>query len=180
MSWQTRDMDKEIELMRHTDNDGDALTPEGVAAALEIGSRLDGGYWLMASSGAQRATQTAACLIAALGERVPGGVIVETSLRSDREDEWRAAYSKAGAGDLHSLREADPHLVEEDSAALAIGLRRIFDALEDGGRALAVGHSPTSEAAIFGLTGIEVDPLGKGDRVLVAEDEGEFRVTPLD
>lgn len=173
-------MAKEIELMRHTDNEGDALTPEGVAAALGIGDSLDGGYRFMASSGAQRATQTAACLIAALGEKVPGGVIVEAAIRSDREEEWRAAYSKAGAGNLRSLRDADPQLVEEDSAALAIGLRRIFDALDDGQRALAVGHSPTSEAAIFGLTGIEVDPLGKGDRVLVAEEEGEFRVTPLD
>lgn len=173
-------MAKEIELMRHTDNDGDALTPEGVAAALEIGARLAGGYRLMASSGAQRATQTAACLIAALGEEVPGGVIVETGLRSDREDEWRTAYSKAGAGDLHALREADRTLVDDDSAALAVGLRHIFDVLEDGQRALAVGHSPTSEAAIFGLSGIVVDPLGKGERVLIAEAEGEFRITPLD
>jgi broad specificity phosphatase PhoE len=54
-------MAKEIELRRHTDSDGDLLTDEGVQAALEIGANLRGGYRLLVSSGAQRATQTLAC-----------------------------------------------------------------------------------------------------------------------
>ena len=37
---------KEIELRRHTANEGDVLTPEGVMAALEISRRLQGGYRL--------------------------------------------------------------------------------------------------------------------------------------
>ncbi len=65
-------MAKEVELRRHTDNDGDVLTPDGVAAAVGIGRRLEGGYNLVASSGAQRATQTVACLLAGLAEPVPG------------------------------------------------------------------------------------------------------------
>lgn len=133
----------------------------------------------MASSGAQRSTQTVACFIAGLGEKVPGGVIVETGLRSDREDDWRAAYAKAGAGDLRSLQEADPDLVEEDSAVLADGLRRVLERLEDGQRAVAVGHSPTSEAAILGLAGVHVDPLGKGEGILIVEDSSELEVMPL-
>ena len=52
---------REIELRRHTDADGDVLTDEGVAAALELGARLRGGYQLAVSTGAQRATQTLAC-----------------------------------------------------------------------------------------------------------------------
>lgn len=169
-------MAKEIELRRHTDNDGDVLTPEGVAAALEIGGNLSGGYALVATSGAQRATQTAACLIAGLGEVVPGGVIVEAGLRSNREDDWRAAYSDAGAGDLGSLRGADPDLVREDSEVLAAGLRAVLDRLEDGERALAIGHSPTSEAGVLGLTGEIVNPLGKGEGVVVSEEDGQFTV----
>lgn len=52
--------------------------------------------------------------------------------------------------------------------------------LPDGGRALVVGHSPTNEAAVFGLTGELVPPISKGAGVLVvAEDEG-FRVESLD
>jgi broad specificity phosphatase PhoE len=51
------------------------LTPEGVQAALEIGSRLTGGYDLCVSQGAQRATQTIACFLAGLGQRVRQGVV---------------------------------------------------------------------------------------------------------
>jgi broad specificity phosphatase PhoE len=56
-------MAKYVELRRHTDADGDVLTSDGVQAALEIGSRLTGDYELLVSTGAQRATQTLACLL---------------------------------------------------------------------------------------------------------------------
>jgi broad specificity phosphatase PhoE len=171
---------KYVELRRHTDADGDVLTEEGARAAMAIGADLEGGYDLLVSTGAQRATQTLASFIAARGERVPRGVIVETGLRSAQEDRWRAAYEKAGSGELEAMRAADPKLVEEDSAALGAALRRVLDALPDGGRALVVGHSPTNEAAVLGLTGEIVAPLAKGAGVLVvAEDQG-FHVQSLD
>ena len=169
-------MAKHVELRRHTAADGDVLTPEGVKAALEIGARLEGGYDLLVSSGAQRATQTLACFLAGLGEKVPHGVVVEPGLRSAAEERWRAAYEKAGSGTLQALREADPELVEEDSAALAAALRRVLESLPGGGRALVVGHSPTNEAAVLGLTGQIVEPLSKGDGVLVVEEDGDLRV----
>jgi phosphohistidine phosphatase SixA len=172
-------MAKEIELRRHTDNDGDVLSADGVQAALEIGARLAGGYDLAVSTGAQRATQTLACFLVALGEKVPGGVIVEPGLRSRVEDRWRAAYERAGSGALEALRNADPELVEEDSAVLGAALRGVLDRLTDGGRALVVGHSPTNEAAVLGLTGHEVPPLGKGAGVLVIADERGFRIESL-
>ena len=65
-------MKKEIEVRRHTDADGDVLTLEGVQAALTIGARLGGSYDVAFSTGAQRATQTLACFLAALAEQVPG------------------------------------------------------------------------------------------------------------
>ncbi len=114
---------REIELRRHTDADGDVLTTEGVAAALEIGARLRGGYQLAVSTGAQRATQTLACFLAALGQQVPGGVMVEPGLRSQVEDRWRAAYQEAGSGALAAPREADPELVADDSAPATIATR---------------------------------------------------------
>jgi broad specificity phosphatase PhoE len=171
---------KSVELRRHTDVDGDVLTAEGVRAALEIGAQLEGGYDLLVSTGAQRATQTLACFLAALGQPVPGGVVVETGLRSTQEERWRAAYEKAGSGDLDAMRDADPELVEEDSATLAAALRRVLDALPDRGRALVVGHSPTNEAAVLGLTGEIVEPLSKGAGVLVVADEQGFRIESLD
>jgi broad specificity phosphatase PhoE len=171
---------RQIELRRHTDNDGDALTPDGVRAALEIGGRLSGGYAVAVSTGAQRATQTLACFLAALGERVPGGVIVEPGLRSNAEERWRAAYEQAGSGELAALRLADRELVEEDTAVLGAALRRVLDQLSDGGRALVVGHSPTNEAAVLGATGQEVPPLAKGAGVLVTAEAGRFTVETLD
>jgi broad specificity phosphatase PhoE len=168
-----------IELRRHTDSDGDLLNEEGVRAALEIGRRMTGPYVLLVSSGAQRATQTLACFACMLTEPVSGGVIVEPGLRSDVEDRWRAAYRTAGSGELSALREADPELVREDSARLAAGLRRVLERVPNGGRALAVGHSPTNEAAVFGLTGELVAPMSKGAGVLVVLDGDQARVEPL-
>jgi broad specificity phosphatase PhoE len=172
-------MAKYVELRRHTDNEGDVLTPEGVRAAVEIGSHLAGGYDLLVSTGAQRATQTLACFLAGLGETVPQGVVVEPGLRSGAEERWRAAYETVGSGTLEALREADPELVEEDSAALGAALRRVLESLPEGARALVVGHSPTSEAAVLGLTGQIVEPISKGGGVLVVEEDGVVRVEKL-
>lgn len=173
-------MTRYVELRRHTDADGDVLTPDGVGAATEIGARLQGGYDLLVSTGAQRATQTLACFLAALGQRVPGGVVVETGLRSEREERWREAYRKAGSGELEAMRKADPELVEQDSAVLGEALGRVLDGLPDGGRALVVGHSPTNEAAVLGLTGEIVGPIAKGAGVLLVADGQDFRLESLD
>ena len=172
-------MARYVELRRHTDSDGDVLSEEGVRAALEIGMRLRGPYALLVSSGAQRASQTLACFACALSEPVSGGAVVEPALRSDVEDRWRAAYHSAGRGELDALRQADPELVREDSARLAGGLRRILDQLPDGARALAVGHSPTNEAAVLGLTGQLVAPISKGAGVLIVAEPGGARVEPV-
>ena len=171
-------MPRYLELRRHTDSDGDVLSEEGVRAALQIGRRLAGPYALLVSSGAQRATQTLACFACALTEPVGGGAIVEPALRSALEDRWRAAYRAAGSGELSALREADPELVREDSERLAAGLRRILDRLPEGGRALAVGHSPTNEAGVLGLTGQLVSPLSKGAGVLIVVEADRTRVEP--
>ena len=173
-------MTKAVELRRHTDNDGDELTPDGVHAALEIGTRLQGGYELLVSSGAQRSTQTLACFLAGLSQRVPGGVIVERGLRSEFEGRWREIYAQTGTSDLESFRLADPEFVAAEAERLGAALGRIFDALSENGRALAVGHSPTNEAAVFALTGEVVKPLGKGAGVLVAADDDKYRIEPLE
>jgi broad specificity phosphatase PhoE len=171
---------KRIELRRHTDNYGDVLTPDGARAALEIGSRLGGDYALLVSTGAQRATQTLACFACALRDPIPGGAVVEPGLRSEQEDRWREAYRKAGSGRLEDLRAADPELVESDSRALAGSLGRVLERLDDGQTALVVGHSPTNEAAILGLTGEIVDPISKGSGVQVSAGADGFRIERLD
>jgi hypothetical protein len=171
---------RSVELFRHTDNDGDALTPEGAEAAESIGrERLTPPYAFFGSTGARRATQMVEILRrAARQEDVP--VTVVAGLRSSVEDRWRAAAASAGKGaTVEQMRAVDPDLVEQESLLLGQALRAVLDALPEGGRALVVGHSPTNEASVLGLTGDVVVPMGKGDAVLVVEDRGAVQVRPM-
>jgi broad specificity phosphatase PhoE len=168
-----------VELRRHTDAEGDVLTPKGVRDAIEIGKRLEGHYDVIISSGAQRATQTIACFLAGAGRPVAGGVVVDTGFRSTVEERWFAASRKAQGKDIEAFRKVDPELVEQESAVLGAVLRRVLESLRDGGSAMVVGHSPPTEAAILGLTGQVVPPVPKGAGVRVIEENGELRVEPL-
>jgi len=169
-----------VELRRHTDNEGDRLSPQGVADAEAIGrDRLSPPYAAFVSTGAARATQMLETLRHAAGQddvpitQVPG-------LRSSVEDRWREAAKVAGKGaDLEAMRAVDPDLVERESWLLGTVLRQVVHGLPEGGRALVVGHSPTNEAAVLGLAGRVVPPLGKGEGVLLIEDAGDYRVEPL-
>jgi broad specificity phosphatase PhoE len=171
-------MAKTVELRRHTASDGDVLTPDGVAAALAIGERLDGAYDLLVSSGAQRATQTLACFLAGLGRRLSCGVTVDAGFRSTQEERWFDAAKRSGGGSLEAFLQADPDLVADEAKTLGDALRRVFDSLPDGGRALVVGHSPMHETAIYGVTGAIVPPISKGDGLLIVRDGAEYRVEP--
>jgi hypothetical protein len=169
-----------VELRRHTDNDGDRLSAQGVSDAERIGrDGLHPPYTAFVSTGAQRATQMVEILRHAAGQDgVP--TTVATVLRSSVEDRWRAAAKAAGKGaDLEAMRRVDPDLVDRDSWLLGSGLRQIVDRLPEGGRALVIGHSPTTEAAVLGLTGRLVPPLGKGEGILLIEEDGAYRVEPL-
>ena len=97
------------------------------------------------------------------------------------EYRWRDAAKAAGKrADLKDIRAIDPDLVERESWLLGSALRQVVAGLPEGGRALVVGHSPTTEAAVLGLAGLVVPPLGKGKGVLLVEDDGDYRVEPLD
>jgi broad specificity phosphatase PhoE len=169
-----------VELRRHTDNDGDQLSEQGVADAEAIGrDGLNPPYAAFVSSGAARATQMLTVLRRAAGQDdVP--VVDEPGLRSAVEDRWREAAKVAGKGaSVADMARVDPDLVDHESRLLGAALRRVIDALPEGGRALAVGHSPTNEAAVSGLTGRTPAPMGKGEGVLIVEDDGHYDVQPL-
>jgi phosphohistidine phosphatase SixA len=170
-----------VELRRHTDNEDDRLTPRGAADAEAIGQdRLHPPYAAFVSTGAARATQMLEILRHAAGqEQIP--ITAATGLRSAVEDRWREAAMAAGKGaDLEAMRAIDPDLVERESLLLGSALRRVVEGLPEGGRALVVGHSPTSEAAVLGLAGRLIPPLGKGRGVLLTEDGGDYQIEPLD
>jgi phosphohistidine phosphatase SixA len=170
-----------VELRRHTDNEGDHLTPQGVADAEMIGrDRLHPPSAAFMSTGAARATQMLEILRHAAGQDdtpstpAPG-------LRSSVEDRWRDASRAAGKdADLVPIRAVDPDLVEREPVLLGSALRQVMEQLPEGSRALVVGHSPTSEAAVLGLTGRVVPPLGKGKGVLLTEDGADYMAEPLD
>jgi broad specificity phosphatase PhoE len=172
-------MAKTIELRRHFPNDGDVLTPEGVKAAVKAGKELAGPYQVAVSSGAQRATQAVACLLAGHGKPVAGGVHVDPGLRSAHEARWIELVGQAGAEDLAAVRALDPGFVAAEAAALGAALERVFAGLHDGGAAIVVGHSPTNEAAVLGLTGQLIPPMAKGTGVRIVADHGAFTVAAL-
>src|SRR5437773_11976568 len=109
-------MARTVDLRRHTDADGDMLTPDGVRAALDIGRRLGGSYDMMISSRAQRATQTLACFLAGMGHKVAGGVVVDSGFRSGGEERWLAAARQASGQDLEALRQVDAEQLGRGSA----------------------------------------------------------------
>ena len=169
-----------VELRRHTDNDGDELTAQGVADAESIGREgLQPPYAAFISSGAARATQMVTILRHAAGQD-DTPISEATGLRSTVEERWRAAAKAAGKGaTVEQMRGVDPDLVDHEERLLGAALRGVVASLPDGGRALVVGHSPTNEAAVAGLTGQTVEPLDKGAGVLLVEDGGRFLVRPL-
>src|SRR5256885_17189439 len=93
-------MARTVDLRRHTDADGDVLTPDGVRAALDIGRRLESRYDTMISSGAQRATQTLACFLAGMGHKGGGGGIVDSGFCSGGEGRWVGAARPARGQNL--------------------------------------------------------------------------------
>jgi broad specificity phosphatase PhoE len=169
-----------VELRRHTDNDGDQLSEQGVSDAEAIGQTgLHPPYAAFVSTGAERATEMLRILRRAAGQDdIP--ITTKTGLRSAVEDRWREAAKAAGKGaSIEEMRAVDPDLVEHETRLLGSALQQVVEELPEGGRALVVGHSPTNEAAVSGLAGQTIPALGKGEGVLVVEDGGRYEVRPL-
>jgi len=106
-------------------------------------------------------------------------VIVNAGFRSSVEERWFAAARQAPGNDLEAFRKVDPELVEKEAALFGGVLKQVLESLGEGGRALVVGHSTTTEAAVLGLTGQVVQPIAKGAGVNVVEEDGRYRVEPL-
>jgi len=129
-----------VELRRHTDNEGDRLTPQGAADAEMIGrGGLHPPYVAFVSTGAARATQMLEILRHAAGQD-DTPITAATGLRSSVENRWRDAAKAAGKrADLEDIRAIDPDLVERESWLLGSALRQVVAGLPEGGRALGSG-----------------------------------------
>lgn len=167
-----------LELRRHAnrDPDEDRLSSDGEILAERIGKDLEGPYDAVFTSPARRAAETVAWFLRGLGHPMPAMHGVAEGLMSEAVDRWRNAAKAAGSGRIDAVERVDPELVEKESAVLGDTVRRLLADLHDGGRGLAVGHSPLIEAAVYGLTGTVVDPLRECEGVLLVDDEGEVRL----
>src|SRR5205085_3721740 len=115
-----------VELRRHTDNDGDRLTPRGVADAEVTGRHgMHPPYAAFVSTGAARATQMLEILRHAAGQD-DTPITEAPGLRSSAEDRWREAARAAGRGaDVEAMQAMDPDLVEKESWLLGSALRQV-------------------------------------------------------
>ncbi len=149
----------ELELRRHARRDpaADRLSETGRAAAEDAGRAAGAagvGYDAVYVSPAQRAAETAAWFLRGAGQQLPDHAVV-------------------------------PGLGGQDASGgspegMAAGVRALLDQLPEGGRGLAISHTPLVERAAFGLTGSEVSPMAELEGILVARgDDGAVSVTEL-
>lgn len=167
-----------LELRRHAprEPDEDRVSHQGGRLAEQVGGGLSGPYAAIFTSTAKRAAETAAFFLRGLGHQLPENHMVTDGLASDVEDRWRAAAKAAGTGKIDEVAKHDEELVREESARLADAVRGLFERVPDGGKGLAVGHSPLIEAAVFGLTGTVIEPLKECEGVLLQQEADEIRL----
>ena len=139
---------KALELRRHAPREADAdrLSKDGQALALYVGRDLPGGYSAVFTSPAKRAAETAAYFMRALGQQLP---------------------------QIHGVSD---DLASSDPNTLARGVHQIFEAIPEGGRGLAIGHTPLLETVVRALTGEEIAPLRECEGVLLEEEDGAIRL----
>jgi phosphohistidine phosphatase SixA len=106
---------------------------------------LTGGYALVFVSPAERAAETVAWFLRALGQQLPPHAVIPGLAAKDNDG---SPLSMAGV------------------------VAGLLDAVPEGARGLAVGHTPLIERAVFGLTYREIEPLGECEGVLLTK-EGE-------
>jgi hypothetical protein len=144
-----------------------------------VGRTLTARYSFVFVSPARRSAETVAWFLRASRQPLPPHEIV-AGLASDLEDRWRAASKAARSGRLDEVMSQDAGLVAGEAERLASVLRTLFDRVPDGTRALAVGHTPLIEAAVYGLMNLVIEPLGTCEGVLLTvDDAGDLRMEEL-
>lgn len=146
-----------IELRRHAPRDpvADRLSPAGRALAEDVGRSWAGVvYDAVYVSPAQRAAETAAWFLRGAGSQLPDHAVV-------------------------------PGLGGQDATGgspegMAAGIGALFDQMPEGGRALAISHTPLVERAAYGLTGREIAPIRECEGLLITRrDDGRIDVEEL-
>ena len=95
-----------------------------------------------------------------------------------------AAWLLRGAGQQLPEHEVIPGLAGADASGgspdgMAAGVRALLGRVPEGGRGLAVSHTPFVERAAAGLTGHEVEPMAECEGLLVTADGERLTVEEL-
>ncbi len=138
---------RELEVRRHARRDprADRLTPEGRIQAEELGRSLGTPFAVIFVSPAERAAETVALVLRGMGaEPSPHEVVA----------------SLAGLGEGG-----------QEPERMAAVLHELLALVPEGSRGLAVGHTPLIERAVEALTGVEIDPLGECEGVLLTQGD---------
>jgi phosphohistidine phosphatase SixA len=132
-----------LELRRHAQRDpaADRLSQQGRAQAQSVGATLTGGYSVVFVSPAERAAETVAWLLRGLGEQLPAHAVVPGLAAKDNDG---------------------------SPLAMAGVVAALLDAVPEGGRGLAISHTPLIERAVLGLGGTEIEPLAECEGVLLS------------
>lgn len=170
-----------VEFRRHAERekDADALSPEGRAHAENVGRTLATDYTAVFVSSAKRAAETMALFLRGSGQQLPAHAVIP-GLLSDEEDRWRSAGKAAGSSRVDAIAREDAELIERESDRLKSVIEDLFERVPEGARALAVGHTPLIEAAVYALTGVVIEPLEECEGVaLTRGDSGDYRLEEL-
>jgi phosphohistidine phosphatase SixA len=146
---------RHLELRRHAhrDPDADRLSAFGRAQAEDVGRAAIIGYDVVFVSPAHRAAETAAWILRGAGTHLPDHEVV-------------------------------PGLGGQDATGgspegMAAGVRALLGRVPDGGRGLAISHTPLVERAALGLTGDTVEPLRECEGILVSLDDGAIAIEEI-
>jgi phosphohistidine phosphatase SixA len=144
---------KQLEIRRHARRDpaADRLSAAGRAQAEDIGRELDAAYDVVFVSPAQRTAETVAWMLRGAGGQLPPHAVIPGLAAKDNDG---------------------------SPLAMAGVVSALLDAVPDGGRGLAVSHTPLIERAVLGLAAREIEPLGECEGVLltVAGDDAPVEV----
>jgi phosphohistidine phosphatase SixA len=143
---------KTLELYRHArrNPNADELSSEGRAQAEDLGRSLTGRFDAVYTSPAQRAAETIAWILRGMHGQLPAHHVVVPGLAGQDTD-----------GSPVQLGEV---------------LADILGDIPEGGRGLAVSHTPIVEKGVSGLTGHRPEPLGECEGVVITLDDDGFRV----
>lgn len=147
---------RRLELRRHARRDpsADRLSAAGRAQAEDVGRRGRIAYAVVFVSPAERAAETAAWILRGFGQQLPDHEVIPGLGGQD---------ASGGSPD-----------------GMAAGVRALLARVPEGGRGLAVSHTPLVEHAAEGLTGEVVAPMAECEGLLLSLDErGEITVEEL-